>query len=459
MIDDLLVSDVLSEVLTGGDFAEVYAEDTHQCVIDMSSGSVRQATSGRLRGIGVRGFADTRGIYSYTNDFSPDAGREAARRVASVLGGEAGGPAELVPAMPSQGDRVRISPNSVEIARKVDVMRRAHAAAMAFSPLVADVQVTYLDVEQDVLVANSEGVSTTDRRTRTRMAVRVVAQADGERETGFFGPGASRGFEFFDGIDPEAVGREAARIAVQAVQAQYAPAGRMPVVISNAFGGVIFHEACGHALEATSVAIGSSVFTGKIGTPIASEVVSAVDDGRIPHAWGTSAVDDEGTPTRRTVLIENGVLKSYMVDRLGARKMQTEATGNGRRQSYAFAPTSRMTNTFILPGPHVPEEIIAATDYGFFAKTLGGGQVNPSTGEFNFVVLEGYLIEKGRITKPLRGATLIGKGHEILPAIDMVANDLLRAQGMCGSMSGSIPADVGQPTLRVSDMTVGGRNK
>lgn len=458
MIDKNLIGDILTEVLTGGDFAEVFVEDTWSSSLEMTGGAIDKASSGRIRGIGIRGFAGTRGIYAYTNEFDRDAALAAAERVAAALRGSAGPGDALTPTDPPPLHHVAIPPTAVETSRKAEIMGRAHAAAAGYSPLVSDVNVVYLDTEQEVLIANSEGLLTTDHRVRTRLAARVVAVKDGERETGFVGPGASMGFELFDSIDPAVYGREAARIAVQAVEADFAPAGKMPVIIANGFGGVIFHEACGHSLEATSVAKGSSVFAGKMGEPIANEVVSAVDDGRIPYAWGSAQVDDEGTPTRRTTLIENGVLKSYMVDRLGGRRMETEPTGNARRQSYAFAPTSRMTNTFILPGKHIPAQIIAATDRGLYAKSLGGGQVNTATGEFNFAVAEGYLVEGGRVVKPLRGATLIGKGHEILTRIDMVGNDLARGQGNCGSVSGMVPADVGQPTLRVSELTVGGRN-
>jgi len=230
----------------------------------------------------------------------------------------------------------------------------------------------------------------------------------------------------------------------------------MPVIIANQFGGVIFHEACGHSLEATSVAKGTSEFAGKLGEKVASELVTAVDDGTIPHAWGTTNVDDEGIPMQHKVLIAHGVLTGYLVDRFNGRRMQMPATGSGRRQSYRFAPTSRMSNTFIAAGKSTPEEIIAATGYGLYAKYMGGGSVNTATGEFNFAVNEGYLVKDGKIDRPVRGATLIGRGSEVLRKIDMVAGDLARGQGMCGSLSGAVPTDVGQPTIRVSELTVGG---
>ena len=231
----------------------------------------------------------------------------------------------------------------------------------------------------------------------------------------------------------------------------------MPVVIDNGFGGVIFHEACGHGLEATAVARNASVFAGKMGQLIASPLVTAIDDGTIPNGWGSAEMDDEGTPTARNILIQDGILTSYMVDRLNGRRMGAAITGSARRQDYRYAPTSRMTNTFIANGKSDPADIIANTEYGLYAKQMGGGSVDPATGSFNFAVLEGYMIRNGKIAEPVRGATLIGKGYEVLRDIDMVGNNLKRAQGMCGSKSGSVPTDVGQPMIRVSSMTVGGR--
>ena len=239
--------------------------------------------------------------------------------------------------------------------------------------------------------------------------------------------------------------------------ARHCPAGKMPVVIENGFGGVIFHEACGHGLEATAVAKNASVFAGKLGEQIASPLVTAIDDGTIPNAWGSANIDDEGTPTRKNILIENGILKSYLIDRMNGKRMGMAATGSARRQNYRYAPTSRMTNTFLAAGDTSVQQMIKDTNFGLYAKQMGGGSVDPATGSFNFAVLEGYLIRNGEICEPVRGATLIGKGAEVLLDIDRVGNNLKRAQGMCGSISGSIPTDVGQPAIRVKEMTVGGR--
>ena len=277
-------------------------------------------------------------------------------------------------------------------------------------------------------------------------------------ETSFVGPGAQKGLEFFkDDIDVKALAVETAKTALTMLHAEECPSGKMTVVIGNGFGGVIFHEACGHGLEATSVSKELSIFSNKLGQKIASDIVNAVDDGTIEGGWGSGNIDDEGIPTHRTVLIENGILKNYLIDSFNGRRMHMEGNGATRRESYQFEPTSRMSNTFLLPGKETPEEIIAETEYGLYAKSLGGGSVNPTTGDFNFAVTEGYLIENGKVTRPVKGATLIGNGADILMKIDRIGNDLERAQGMCGSASGSIPVDVGQPTIRVQDITVGGR--
>ena len=265
------------------------------------------------------------------------------------------------------------------------------------------------------------------------------------------------GLELFDTLDPKAIGHKAADQAVTMVKAGYCPAGVMPVAIENGFGGVIFHEACGHSLEASSVAYGKSQFTGKLGQTIANEKLTAIDDGTIPNAWGSINIDDEGTPAQRNVLIEKGVLKSYMVDKMGGRRMGMASTGNGRRQSYSYTTTSRMTNTYIAPGEDKNEDIIASIEYGLYAKQMGGGSVNPMTGEFNFAVSEGYMIRNGVICEPVRGASLVGKGSQVIQDIDMVGTQLDMGQGMCGSSSGSIPTNVGQPLIRVASITVGGR--
>ena len=341
---------------------------------------------------------------------------------------------------------------------KAEKVRAAEAAARRISDEIVQVSVTYGDHIQDALICNTEGVFATDRRVRTRLSTACVASNGTENQTGFDGPGASMGFEVFDSrIDPEKSGEIAARQAVTMLHAPVCPAGVMPVVIDNGFGGVIFHEACGHSLEATSVAFGLSEFCGKLGQVVASPIVTAIDDGLPVGEWGSLHVDDEGTPTTHLTLIKDGVLTNYMIDKLGGRRMNMAPTGSGRRESYAYAPTSRMRNTYIAAGKDDEAEMIATMGDGLYAKSMGGGSVNPTTGEFNFAVNEGYLVKDGKIAHPVRGASLIGKGSEVLMKIDRVGRDMQQAQGMCGSASGSVPTNVGQPMIRVSSLTVGGR--
>ena len=265
------------------------------------------------------------------------------------------------------------------------------------------------------------------------------------------------GFELFDKYTPESIAEEAARIALVSLEAGPAPQGKIPVVMDNGFGGVIFHEACGHVLEATAVADDASVFCGKMGKQIANSVVTAIDDGTLPNEWGSQCFDDEAMETRKNVLIEDGILKSYMVDKLGSLKMDHPVTGSARKQSYKFAPTSRMTNTFIAPGESSLNEMIATIDDGIYCKNMGGGSVNPPTTDFNFAVAEAYLIKNGKIDRPVKGASLIGKGSDILMNIEMVGKELDHGTGMCGSRSGSISANVGQPPIKVSGLVVGGQ--
>lgn len=459
MLDKNLINDVLSEALrNGADFSEIFLEDKFSTTITLTNNYVDKAVSGRIYGVGIRVFLDNKAVYAYTNDTRRDSLLKSARTVAKALKNDKQNDTSALNLEKSNIKNIHyisLYPSDVDRKRKLDMMRRAYHTAKNYDPVISDVSISYMDWDQNILVANSDGVMAEDRRVRTRMFITSIAGE--KKQTGSMGPGASAGFEFWEINDPANFALEASRIAKKMAEAEYAPAGTMPVIIANGFGGVIFHEACGHQLEATSVAKGISVFSDMIGKRIGSEHVSAYDNGILPGEWGTDTIDDEGTPMRNNLLIENGILKGYLIDRLSARRMKMPITGSSRRQSYQFAPTSRMTNTYIDNGKYLPEEIIANTEYGLYAKNLGGGSVDPATGEFNFTVNEGYLIKNGRIDKPVRGATLIGKGHEILHKIDMVGNDLAHGQGMCGSISGSIPTNVGQPTLRVSEILVGGR--
>lgn len=454
----IITDTMIAALSTGGDFAEIFMEDTRGTTLRMLNGSLEEGVSGRDYGVGIRIFQGYRSVYAYTNDASKENLLKVALEAAAALKGTPGLTDIVLNRLVVETfNPIRLEPSSVLHTDKVAVMKKAHGAATGYDQAITQVAITYLDTDQNVLIANSDGLLVEDRRVRTRLGINAVASKGNEKQSAFRGPGAHMGFELFDHIDVEAVARDAARSAVTMVNADYAPSGKYPVIIDNAFGGVIFHEACGHGLEATSVAKGASVFSGKLGQQVASPLVTAVDDGTIPNAWGSQNVDDEGTKTRRNVLIENGILKGYMIDKLNARRMAMESTGSSRRQSYKYAPTSRMTNTFICAGDSTKEEIIGNTEYALYARHMGGGSVNPATGEFNFAVSEGYIVRNGKIEKPVRGGTLIGQGSQILQKIDMVASNLATGQGMCGSLSGSIPTDVGQPTIRVSEITVGGR--
>lgn len=459
MLNKNLIEDTLNAALsTGGDFAEIYVEDRTNSSIVMIGGNVDSTMSGRDYGVGVRIFKGFNSVYAYTGKSDRESLITMAKKAAAAIEGNQGNNVlNLEKSGVKNINPIQIDPENIKKTQKVQLMRQAYETAFNYSDLIAQVTVSLVDYTQNIMIANSEGLWREDTRVRSRLGISSVASKDGEMQSGFWGPGASKGYEFFENTDVDYYAREASRMAVTMVNARYSPSGKMPVIIDNGFGGVIFHEACGHGLEATSVAKGLSVFTGKIGQQIASTLVTAIDDGSMPGEWGSYSIDDEGTKSQRNVLIENGILKGYMIDKLNARRMNMDVTGSSRRQSYRFAPTSRMSNTFIDNGKSTPEEIIASTERGIYAKQMGGGSVNPSTGEFNFAVMEGYIVENGKIKEPVRGATLIGKGTDILTRIDMVGNNLMLGQGMCGSVSGSIPTNVGQPMIRVSEITVGGR--
>ncbi len=459
MISRILLEDVLAAAMsTGADFAEVYAEKTRHNGIRFLDGKIDTVSDTVVSGVGIRAFIGTRTVYATTTDLTRSGLIRCAKAVADALGeSKAEVQIRLAERVFPNIHPVKIVPATADIKTRTDLLKDACVTAQNYDEKIKQVMGSLASTDHNILIANSEGLYTTDRHVRTRIACSAVASNGVENQSGSASPGRGMGLEMFEFIDPKEVGRKAAEQALVNLRADYCPAGQMPVAIENGFGGVIFHEACGHSLEATSVGTGTSQMAGKLGQKIANEKVTAIDDGTIPGAWGSVNIDDEGHVTQRNVLIENGVLKSYMIDRLGSRRMNMEMTGNGRRESFMYEPTSRMTNTFIANGPDKNEDIIASIEYGLYAKSMGGGSVNPLTGEFNFSVSEGYIVREGKICEPVRGASLVGTGSQILMDIDMVGQNLETAQGMCGSSSGSVPTDVGQPLIRVSKITVGGR--
>ena len=457
-------SDVIERVLaravhSGAEFAEIYAEDKRTTAVSLDDGRIEQVTSGRDRGAGVRVVAGETTGYAYTADLS-ERGLLAAASAAAAAARGGTGTARVV-AMDAPRDhgagRVRIAPDEVAKAAKVELLARVDDAARSVGPEIVQVSAGYGDSRKSVLVANSDGVFATDEQVRVLMRVSAVADGDAGLQTGYQSMGHTMGWEVFDLVDISELAREASRQAITKLGARPAPSGTLPVVIKHGTGGVLFHEACGHGLEADLVSKGASVYAGRSGQLVASPLVTLVDDGTMTGEWGTLGIDDEGHPTQRNVLIEDGVLTDYMWDYLRSRREGRRPSGNGRRQSYQYLPMVRMTNTFVLDGPDDPDDIIAATDHGVYVAKLGGGSVNTATGDFVFGMTEAYLIENGRITAPLRDGNLTGNGPQVLSDIDMLGNDFaMGSPGTCGKDGQGVPVGDGQPTLRVSALTVGG---
>ncbi len=459
MISKKVAAQVLNAALaTGGDFAEIFLEETYNNNIEVDSGKTQPPSSGISYGAGVRILKKLQSVYGYTNDLS----LKGLLKLATQLSASFSGQQEL---FVDKIEKVKIKNNhkikkeldSVSTSEKVALLKKGDAVMREFDERIVRTIAVLIMNNRNIEIFNSDGKHFQDSQERVRFVLQAIAMQPGAFETGFTGPGAHSGFDFVEGLDIEKEAREVADLAIRKLSAKDCPSGVMPVVIGNGFGGVIFHEACGHPLEASAVSKGLSPFAGKLGQKVAHEAVTAIDDGTITNAWGSNNIDDEGVATNRNVLIKDGILQDYLIDRFNGRRMNRDSNGAGRRQSYKYETTSRMSNTYIDKGPHTPEEVIASVKLGLFAKKLGGGSVNPTTGDFNFAADEAYIIRDGKIAELVKGATLIGTGAEILMKIDMVANDLERAQGMCGAASGSIPVDVGQPTLRVSSITVGGQ--
>lgn len=460
MIDEAVVEGVLAAALrTGGDFAEVFAEDRRGTAARLDDGRVEELTSGRERGAGIRVVVGETTGFAHTSDLSEAGLRAAAEAAAAAARGGGGGVRTIAmrrveaPA-PTE---VTVLPETVAKADKVSLLRRADEAARAQSGSIKQVSAVYGDSRRRILVANSEGVLASDDQVKTRFAVSCVASGDTGMQTGRESVGRTVGFELFGEVDVEDMARSAAQRAVTKLSARPAPSGSLPVVIKRGSGGVMFHEACGHGLEADHIAKDVSVFAGKVGQLVASPLVTLVDDGTMGPEWGALAIDDEGHPAGRNVLIQDGILTDYMWDWLRARKEGRASSGNGRRESYQCLPMVRMTNTYVLAGDADPDEIVRQTPHGVYVAQLGGGQVNTATGDFVFGMTEAYLIEDGEITEPLRDANLIGNGPEVLRNIDVVGNDFaMGSPGTCGKQGQGVPVGDGQPTLRVSAMTVGG---
>jgi len=459
MLDTKVSQSVIDHALSlGADFAELYVERNQVNNVNTLSSQVQSVQSGIDFGIGIRMIYGTKVLYGYTN--KTDDGE--LKRIATELAArDLRDPVTASSAfdfreIDENHEATSILSIDSEVAEKVAYLLAADRTARAASNMISQTRGFCMQREQSIELFNSEGLHTSDVRNYIRTGLTAIASGGGEQATGSWNDGGLSGWEIREAIDPEKTGSEATRQALVNLSAKPCPSGRMPVVIGPGFGGVIFHEACGHLLETTSVAKKASVFHDQMGKAIANPVVNAVDDGTMTKEWGSINIDDEGMDTQRTQLIKDGILTSFLVDRIGSQQTGYERTGSGRRQNYKFAPASRMRNTFIEPGDSALDDMIGSIEKGVYATHMGGGSVQPGTGEFNFAVTEGYYIENGKIQYPVKAATLISTGPAVLREISMVGNDFSLACGMCGSVSGSIPTTVGQATLKVDDILVGG---
>jgi TldD protein len=455
LFDPSVAERVLAAALSsGGDFAELFAERRGGLSMSIDESRIESVQSGAEEGAGVRVVSGGTTYFAHVDGLDPDDLVRAAEEAAAAVRGDRAEPLPLR-AVASTPHSIERRPEDVPAEQKAHLLRELDERGRAAGAEIAQLLASYAEARREVAVANSEGLLTGDDRTRTRLAAQAVARRGDRVETGAETLGAQRGFELFD-EDPAEIAAGAAGKALTLLDARPAPTGSMPVVVGGGFGGVLFHEMTGHGLEADHIQKGASVYEGKLGERVAQPLLSAYDDGRMPNEWGSDAIDDEGTPTQKTLAIEEGRLTSYLYDRLRADRDGVASTGNGRRQSFRHLPIPRMTNTYIAPGDAEPEAIIAEVENGFYAVSFGGGQVDPATGDFVFGVSEGYLIEGGKVTAPCRGATLIGNCLQALESIDAVGNDFWMKTGICGKGGQSVPVGTGQGHVRIAAMTVGG---
>ncbi|GAB6156861.1 TldD/PmbA family protein [Desulfotomaculum varum] len=459
MLDKNDLKEVLSVALAnGGDFADIFLEEKQTTGIGLEAGRIERVNSGLDAGAGIRVLSGEATAYAYTNDTSKQGLLAAAKIVShAAQGGQKDLQLNLTTLKPLVDFQIKTRPGSVSTQAKVELVKRVEQAARAVDrEKIKQVIVGYGDTVQKVTIANSEGTYVEDERVRTRLMVNVVAAENGNIQTGYDAIGSHAGFEIFDDCNPEQFARTAARRAVKMLTARPAPAGKMPVVMAGEAGGTMVHEACGHGLEADLEQRQLSVYAGKKGQPVASPLITVIDDATLPNRYGSYRFDDEGVPSRKVTLIEKGILTDYLYDRLTASKEKRESNGHGRRESYQHKPLPRMANTYIAPGKEDPEKIIKDYKSGLLVKKMGGGQVNTTTGDFVFDVAEGYLIQDGEIGPLVRGATLTGNGPEVLRLVERVGSDLGFTIGTCGKDGQGAPVSDAQPTMAIKELIVGG---
>jgi TldD protein len=459
--ESLLKKTIDVALSTGASFADIFIEDTYSSSLKYINQKPDQAINGRVYGAGIRLFFGEEIIYVTTNDLT-ESGLIKAATTAARSRGDASQlliQAAQLKTVPQITDvhPLGLKPWEIDREKKFKWLRALDQSARAQSSFVTQVEANLLERNQRVQIANSKGLMVFDERAYSRIGYDVTVEKNGEKESSGERDGRLGSSEYFDALDFQSLAKESVRRALVLTEAAHAPAGEMPVLIANGFGGVLFHEACGHGLETTSIAKKASVFCDKLGERIAPECVTAFDDGTLTNLWGSENRDDEGNLTQKTVLIEKGILKSYMVDQMGSIQTGYPITGSGRRESYHYAPASRMRNTAIAAGTDRFESMIKDVDYGLYAESMGGGSVNPGTGDYNFKVREAFMIRNGKLAEPVKGACLIGRGIDTLSRIVKVSDEFKWSIGMCGSVSGSIPTSCGQPHVLVSKLTVGGR--
>lgn len=463
MIGKELAGKILSEALkTGADLAEVYVEDTRNLRLEMEDSKLEKATRGADRGAGVRVFFGNLVTYAYTDNLDENSLMDAARAAASAGSGSAKNHMiDLTERKSPLNYPIEKPFDTMNIEEKAKLLFRADEAGRAYDPRISQVFGWFQELNRHMWLYNSVGVACEDDRSYVETAIGVIAQKNGTIQRAYEGFGARSGLELLDKRDMVDLVKELAASAILMLDARPSPAGEMTVVMPNGWGGVLFHEACGHQMEADFITKGTSAYAGKVGQQVANPIITAIDDGTIPGRRGSLHFDDDGTPAQRTVLIENGILKEYMWDLVEARRAGRDgSTGNGRRESYRHMPMPRMTNTYIDNGSHDPQEIIESVKQGVFIKRMAGGQAELTRGDFVFSATEAYLIENGRLTAPLRGATVMGNGPKVLMEIDMLGNDLALdpGQGMCGKGQAA-RVSLGQPTVRIPKVTVGGTDE
>ncbi|CAI1078951.1 metalloprotease TldD [Serratia proteamaculans] len=446
------------------DYADLYFQSSYHEAWVIEDGIIKDGSYNIDQGVGVRAVSGEKTGFAYADQITLNALQQSAHAARSIVRDIGNGQVHTLGEISHKALYPLLDPlQSLPREEKIALLHRVDKVARAADKRVQEVSASITGVYEQILVAATDGTLAADVRPLVRLSVSVLVEQDGKRERGSSGGGGRFGYDYFleiaDGeVRADAYAKEAVRMALINLSAVAAPAGNMPVVLGAGWPGVLLHEAVGHGLEGDFNRRGTSVFSGQMGQLVASELCTVVDDGTLQGRRGSLAIDDEGVPGQYNMLIENGILKGYMQDKLNARLMGVAPTGNGRRESYAHLPMPRMTNTYMLAGKSTPEEIIASVEYGLYAPNFGGGQVDITSGKFVFSTTEAYLIENGRITKPVKGATLIGSGIEAMQQISMVGNDLAldKGVGVCGKEGQSLPVGVGQPTLKLDTLTVGG---